>query len=155
MKHYLRKSGVLWKNFKTFATGLTERVRQPAISFAQSQHRPVKYLPASSTSKEEVALEIAQRDGVRSGLVAALSCVEPCRTWFVRGNRQTKKLELKLQWGKCLHLYFYLLHEQLGWLHLRLQTWFPFLIQVCLNGREWLARQMDRAGLAYRRADNC
>src|ERR1700674_330359 len=36
----------------------------------------------------------------------------------------------------------------------RLQTWFPFEIQVYLNGREWLARQMDRAGLSYRRSDN-
>ena len=25
----------------------------------------------------------------------------------------------------------------------RIQTWFPFRIQICLNGREWLARQMD------------
>ncbi len=83
-----------------------------------------------------------------------LSCVEPCRTWFARGNRQTRELELKLQRGKCLHLYFYYLHEVLGWVSVRLQTWFPFLIQICLNGREWLARQMDAEGLAYRRQDN-
>jgi hypothetical protein len=36
-----------------------------------------------------------------------------------------------------------------------LQSWFPFLVQICLNGREWLGRQMDAAGIAYRRADNC
>jgi len=43
----------------------------------------------------------------------------------VRGNRLTKKLELKLNWGKCIYLYFYFLHQRLGFLHLRLQTWFP------------------------------
>jgi hypothetical protein len=37
----------------------------------------------------------------------------------------------------------------------RIQTWFPFAVQICLNGREWLARQMDGAGLAYFRQDNC
>src|ERR1039458_9791753 len=37
----------------------------------------------------------------------------------------------------------------------RIQTWFPFRIQICLNGREWLARQMDQAGLRYVRQDNC
>jgi hypothetical protein len=37
----------------------------------------------------------------------------------------------------------------------RIQTWFPFAIQVCLNGREWLARQMDHVGLRYVRRDNC
>jgi hypothetical protein len=47
------------------------------------------------------------------------------------------------------------MHEQLGFLHLRVQTWFPFLIQICLNGREWLGRQMDEAGMRYRREDNC
>ena len=106
-------------------------------------------------SKEQLARQIQERDGVKSGLIAILSCVEPCHTWFLRGNRVTKKLELKLDWGRCLHLYFYWMHEQLGFLHLRLQTWFPFLIQICLNGREWLGRQMEEAGISYRREDNC
>jgi hypothetical protein len=155
MQYYLRRSGVLWKDFKAFATGLTERIRQHATALAQTQHRPVIYLPSSRTTKETLARQIAERDGIRSGLIALFSCVEPCRTWFARGNRATQKLELKLQWGKCIHLYFYWRHEQLGFLHLRLQTWFPFLLQVCLNGREWLARQLDAAGLAYHREDNC
>jgi hypothetical protein len=155
MQYYLRSAGVLWKDFKTFATGLTERIRQSAAQLAQTQHRPVIYLPSSRTTKETLARQIAERDHVRTGLIALFSCVEPCRTWFARGNRATQKLELKLQWGKCIHLYFYFLHEQLGFLHLRLQTWFPFLLHVCLNGREWLARQMDAAGIAYRRQDNC
>ena len=37
----------------------------------------------------------------------------------------------------------------------RIQTWFPFQIQICLNGRQWLARQTDQAGLSYVRQDNC
>ena len=39
-------------------------------------------------------------------------------------------------------------------MHLRLQTWFPFQIEICFNGREWLTRQLDRAGVAYQRQDN-
>jgi hypothetical protein len=37
----------------------------------------------------------------------------------------------------------------------RIQTWFPFRIQICVNGREWLARSMDAAGLHYLQRDNC
>jgi hypothetical protein len=38
----------------------------------------------------------------------------------------------------------------------RIQTWFPFSIQVCLNGREWLARQLQAEGRAdFKRHDNC
>lgn len=155
MMYYLQRAGVLWKDFKGFATGLTDRIRQAGVALAQKHDRPMIYLPSSRTNKEQIALEVKTRQRVRSGLVAVISCVEPCRTWFARGNRATRKLELKLQWGKCVHLYFYLIHQQVGWLSVRLQTWFPFLIQVCINGREWLARQMDTAGLAYRREDNC
>jgi hypothetical protein len=35
-----------------------------------------------------------------------------------------------------------------------LQTWFPYLIHISLNGHEWLARQMDEKGLRYRKVDN-
>jgi len=155
MEYYLKQVGVLWKDFKGFAVGLTDRIRQAGAALAEKHRCPMIYLPSSRTNKEQIALEAKQRQRVHSGLVAVLSCVEPCRTWFARGNHDTKKLELKLLWGKCIHLYFYLIDEQVGWLSLRLQTWFPFLIQVCLNGREWLARQMDAAGVRYRREDNC
>jgi len=40
-------------------------------------------------------------------------------------------------------------------MHARIQTWFPFCIHVCINGREWLSRRMDREGLRYCRQDNC
>jgi hypothetical protein len=155
METYLYRAGVLWKDFKTFASGLTQRIRQAAADLAQKAQRPLLYLPSSQSSKDELARTIAQRDQVGSGLVAIFSCLEPCRTYAVCGNRSTQKLQLKLESGKCLHLYFYVIHPVLGWLHLRLQTWFPFLIQIGLNGREWLSRQLDATGLPYRRYHNC
>lgn len=155
MEEYTWQAGVLWKNFKGFATALTARVRGAAEALAGQHKRPVLYLNSSRIRKEDKAREIQQRDKIESGLIAVFSCVEPCRTWFVRGNRESRKLELRLGWGKCIHLYFYWMHEELGFMHLRLQTWFPFLVQVCLNGREWLGRQMDRAKLNYQREDNC
>jgi hypothetical protein len=42
-----------------------------------------------------------------------------------------------------------------GLRYTRLQSWFPFTMHVGLNGREWLARQMTQAGIAYRQRDNC
>jgi hypothetical protein len=55
----------------------------------------------------------------------------------------------------CTHFYHYFMHADFGLMHVRVQSWFPFTVEVCLNGREWLARQMDRAGLRYQQADNC
>jgi hypothetical protein len=155
MEYYLLSQGFLFKDFKSYVTRLTDQVRQSAADLAERCGRRVIYLQSNCYQKEDLAREIMTQERVKAGLITILSAVEPCRTWFVRGNRQTKKLELKLNWGKCVHLYFYYLHEQLGFLHLRLQTWFPFLVQICFNGREWLARQLDAAGIRYQRRDNC
>jgi hypothetical protein len=73
----------------------------------------------------------------------------------IERNAAKKRLELVRRYRKCLHYYWYEIHPECGFLHLRLRTWFPFDVQICLNGREWLARQLDRAGLGYERYDNC
>jgi len=153
-EEYLSQAKVLYKDFKQFATGMTIEVCHSAERLAQSLKRPFTYLNSSALSKEELARKIAERDGIKKGLVAIFRCVEPCRTYKMRSDYQTKKLKPQLQLGKCLHLYFYVQHQRLGLLHLRLQTWFPFLIHICLNGHDWLARQMDENGLRYRKADN-
>lgn len=41
----------------------------------------------------------------------------------------------------CGVLYPYQIHPQVGWMYARIQTWFPFQIQVGINGREWLVNQ--------------
>jgi hypothetical protein len=155
MMRYLSCVGVLLKDFAGFAAGWTERVRAATHQLAQESDRPLLYLHSSSERKELIARERARRDGVQQGLIGIWSVVEPCLTYFVRRDRQRKKLVLRLEPGKCLHYYFYFLHEQLGLLHLRLQTWFPFAIQLCLNARLWLARQLEAAGIGYLQRENC
>ena len=88
------------------------------------------------------------------GLVCVLSVLEPCRSFAVAPNRQTRRLEVVRRPRKCLHYYLYLIDPEFGWMHVRLQTWAPYEIQVYVNGREWLARQLDAAGIGYRRSDN-
>jgi len=36
----------------------------------------------------------------------------------------------------------------------RMQTWFPYRIQIAVNGREWLARQLEKAGVGFTRVGN-
>jgi hypothetical protein len=155
MLSYLSCVSVLLKDFAAFAANWTERVRKAAHQLAQAAGRPLSYLHASSERKELLARELARRDGLTKGLIGIWSVVEPCLSYFVRRDREQKKLVLRLEPGKCLHYYFYFLHEQLGLLHLRLQTWFPFAIHVCINGRHWLARQLDQAGIDYVQRENC
>lgn len=155
MYSFLQATGVLLKDFTRYAKGITERIRQRTVRDAEQAGRPVIYLPSSQDSKEAIAREIAERDGVREGLICVLTCVEPCAYHSVGPNRELKRLELRYGSGKCLHQYHYFQHPRLGFLHTRLQTWFPFTLHVCFNGREWLARQLDAAGSGYLRRDNC
>ena len=113
------------------------------------------YLPGSQDRKDDIAREIAQRDRIEEGTICVLKTVEFCRSYEVSGNRQTRQIELRPRQRKCLHLYHYLIHPVFGLMHVRLQTWYPFDLQVCLNGREWLSRQLDAAGIGYVRERNC
>ena len=155
MEAYLNACRVLIKDFRTFALGLTGRIKAAAYAAAEQAGRPFRYLPHSQLSKEDLARQIARTDGVTSGLIAIFSALENCLSYSVRGDRQTKHIHLVLEPRKCLHLYHYFLDPDLGLCHVRVQTWFPFTVDICLNGRDRLARQMDAAGLAYRQRDNC
>lgn len=155
MQGFLNCSGVLLKDFKTYVQGVTDRVRAATERLAKEAGRPLIYLNSSRISKEEKARQIAERDGIQEGLVCVFSTVESCFSYEVHRDAQKRKLELRGRPQKCLHYYFYLQHREFGFMHLRLQTWFPLNIHIAMNGREWLARQLDAAGLAYRRSDNC
>jgi hypothetical protein len=73
----------------------------------------------------------------------------------VRQNHQTKKLEVRVEPGKCLHYYHYYLDATYGLRYTRLQSWFPFTMHVGLNGRDWLERQLLTAGIDFVKKDNC
>jgi len=125
--------GILLKEFKEYAMGLTEQLKTASLQMALSAGRPVQYLNSSSIRKEDVAREIARRDNIQSGLICVLTAVEPCSSFHVRRDRATKKLP---SWRKCLHLYHYFMHPNLGFMHARVQSWLPFNVPVCINGRD-------------------
>lgn len=155
MGTWLGHTGVLLKDFRDYAMGLTDQIKQATKDLAEKAERPLRYLHSSSLRKEHLARDIAQRDGIDEGLVCVLTAVEPCHTFTVGPNREAKKLELRSHHGKCLHQYFYLIDPQVGWLNVRLQTWFPFTIHIVINGREWLSHQLFRKGIDFERRDNC
>lgn len=152
---YLGALGILLKDFGALVLDWTERVKQAACAAVEHAGRPVIYLPSGQTSKEETARQIAERDRIRKGPICMLTAVEPCQTFEIHRNRARRRLELKVRQRKCLHLYRYEIHPQFGFVHVRMQTWLPFSVQIYINGREWLARQLDNAGIGYQRADNC
>jgi hypothetical protein len=155
MMVYLWRMRVLMKDFGAWAQERSDRIKAAANQLAVEAGRPMHYLNSAKVSKEDLARSIAQRDQIQQGLITILSAVEPCMAFEVHCDRQAKRIEIRSRQRKCLHLYYYLMHPRFGFMHVRVQTWAPYTLRVCVNGREWLARQLDAAGIGYRRRDNC
>jgi hypothetical protein len=156
---FLSRQGVLLKDFGKYAQQSTQTLKTHIEGIGQEAGCPLQYLSSAPThakgqTKEDLARSMAKRDGVTEGLVCIISVLETCMSFDVQGNRKTCKLEVVRRARKCLHYYLYYLDREFGLMHIRLQSWFPFELQVYVNGREWLARQLDQRGIAYERYDN-
>lgn len=157
MRALLCSAKILLKDFAQHAKGLSQQIGQLARQAATDQQRPYHYIRGSSSSfdKEAWIQRAAQKDDIHQGLIAVLGAVEPCSVMTVRVNHRTQRLEPVHELRKCLHFYHYFEDLTFGRCHVRVQSWYPFTVDVCLNGRAMLARQMDQHHLAYRQADNC
>jgi hypothetical protein len=155
MMNYLWKVQVKLKEFSAWSQSLTEQIRGASEEVMKQSGRRLVYLNDPSVSKEDVARSIASQERIEQGPVCLLSCVEPCWSYELHKDRERKELQLVARKRKCLHLYHYWMHDELGLMHARLQTWLPFNLKLCLNGREWLCRSLERQGIDYRRRENC
>ena len=155
MSKFLSTYKVLLKDFHTWAEKATDRLVAGVQQVAGRWDQKVQYVASPHVSKEELVDKWTAGQKPHNGLLAVLSAVEPCRSFNVYRCREAKQLELRYLNRKCLHYYLYFQDEMFGRMHVRLQSWFPFHVHICMNGREWLSRQMDAARLSYLRRDNC
>ena len=146
--------GVLKMRRKDFLPWL-ERHSQTLVEQAQTlagRHgRPYEYR-AGKFSKEKFIHDLIRRDGLREGLVAVLCTQETCRTVKLRYGQGRPQLVFARRPQRVL--YFYQIDADFGLMYIRLQTWFPYTIQVYVNGHDWLARQMIRRRLGFVQQDN-
>lgn len=102
--------------------------------------------------KETLIRTILKEHPVQEGLIAVLCCKEKARTVKLgKGNGRPW-----LYFTNVPHrvLYFYYLDPDFGIMHIRVQTYFPFTIQVYVNGHEWLAQQLLAQQLGFVQQDN-
>jgi len=149
MEQYLWQNQILFKDYGQHVKQVSERVKNGSLKGFQKQGLRVVFLRSPAVDKDALAREVAKENKIHSGLVCAISTLEPSPTFEHRGTHIIRRER------PCHVLYHYQIHPELGWMYARIQTWFPFNVQIGLNGREWLARQMDQEGLKYRQQGNC
>jgi hypothetical protein len=156
---FLWTHGVALKDFTPYAKWTTAQIADNARGLAQAAGRPVISFDHVKTRnysqrKDELALSIAAEDGITEGVICVISAVESCMSFQVRKSFKTKTISMYRRERKCLHHYVHLMDPEFGFMHIRIQGWIPYDVQVYINGREWLARRLDEAGIGYLRHDN-
>jgi hypothetical protein len=155
MFFFLEHAGIRLLDYKDFVGQTTERLKQASLAAAAALGRPVQYLESAAIDKEALARQLLAQHPISEGLLCVFKSLEPCMTFEYHRSPERHERGLRLRPSKCLHLYHYFLHPRFGFCHARIQTWFPFNVQICLNGREWLARQLAREGRTdFKRVDN-
>ena len=147
---FLAARGVLNKDYKDWMLA-----QSAALITAVDQHaqatcgRGIIPIASCHTRKETLAHARQQEAGITEGLIGVWSCVEAGSSFRAVFDRERGFPQLQNTSTRCKHLYFYYDHPTYGFMSVRLQTWFPYGVQIAVNGREWLRRGLDAAGCPY------
>ena len=142
--YYLIQNNVQLKDFNKFALSQTDSLCSHIEDYVKENNVEIKYLSSGKINKDDIAREEFDKNINKTGIISAFSVVELCNTMTVAPNRETQKLEVTSRPTKCKHYYFYYNDEEFGWMFLKIQTWFPYNVQIYINGREYLSKIFDK-----------
>ncbi len=151
MERFLSGRRIPYRDYDTFVKEQSTRLKLHAQQVATRAGRPFIYLNGF-TRKEDFVQKIIHKDNVTSGLVCVLTTLETIRSFAMRYGEGKPRLVRAPR--RTLVVYFYFIDREFGLMHVRLETWFPMTLQICINGHNWLARKLDRHGIRYTRVDN-
>src|SRR5262245_19895558 len=138
----VRRSGSL----KTLAPQYSDRLVEHARAWARKAGRTYESR-TGQFRKDEWALNLVRDQGISEGLVGILCTLETCPSFtLVPGPQRPQFVSRSRQ---QLVLYYYVRDREFGLVHVRLQTWLPFTVQVDVHGHEWLAQQMVHETLSF------
>jgi len=138
----------------------TERYRQWLRGYALEQDIPLLQAPKGAR-KEDLVLPYYRRLGGQEGVACILSSMEQGRTFVSYAPRYPLRREPNPDYriiAACrkqfLHYYAYIFDPVAGPMSLRIATYLPFNITCYLNGHSFLAQELSRQGVRFRKEDN-
>ena len=146
-----RRLRIRRKDFLDQVQQMSQQLVEHARRMADQVGAPYRYLQGKHDKKRMID-QIARDRRHPEGLLAVLCVQETCRTVKLLHARRRPWLRFARRPQRVL--YYYFLDPEFGRMYVRLQTWFPFTVQVYVNGHEWLARQMLRRRLGFVQQEN-
>ena len=131
---------------------VTERFREAVKEKAERERIPIRQFDHKER-KDETANQIRKERGIRDGVVFVGVAQEKAKTY------QGKKINGQLEFTRdktayVNHYYFYIDDVDAGPLFIKICSYAPWGIKFCLNGHEWVKRQMEKQGIAFEALDN-
>jgi len=141
---------ILNKNYKKWMLKQTETLVETVDQYAKKNcGQGIIPLKTWRIRKEAEAHKRQQTEQIDEGLIGVWSCLEAGSSYRAVYCAKAGYPQLQNCPIHCKHLYFYFDHEEFGFMNIRLQTWFPYHIQICMNGREWLRRSLERLEIDF------
>jgi hypothetical protein len=136
---------------RTLAPQYSYRLVAHAREWARKAGRTYIYR-TGKFRKDEWAQHLIRDQGISEGLVGILCTQETCPSFKLMTGPNRPEF-ISRDRPQRVH-YYYFLDPQFGLIHVRLQTWLPFTVQVYVNGHEWLAQQMVQRKLGFVQQQN-
>jgi len=143
------------------SSALMERITRPFVEaiavFAKRKGIPVVTF-AKNQRKDDVAKEHLARFAHREGVLFIGKAQEKASVFRTekRRNPQTGQAYPWIVRSTAMvnHYYFYCVDEDFGPFFLKYCSYFPYNAKLCINGHEYLKRQLDNEGIGYQALDN-
>ena len=131
---------------------ISERFREAVKALAERDGIPV-YQFRHKEKKDDLANEFRRQRAVRDGIVFIGVAQEKAQAF------QGRKINGQFQFERdktvyVNHYYFYIDDKEFGPLFVKVCSYAPWSIKLCLNGHEWAKRQLDKRGIRYEALDN-
>jgi hypothetical protein len=132
--------------FVTAVADFVEREHVPMITFGKGQRKDdvAKQYHAQFRGKEGIVLVGKAQEKTPVFRTEKRRNPDTGRTypWIVRSTAMVN------------HVYFYGLDEDFGPFFLKFCTYFPYTAKLCINGHEYVKRQLAKEGIAFEALDN-
>jgi hypothetical protein len=131
---------------------ISEKFRQAVKELGEQEQIPI-YSFDHRERKDEVANRWRRQRGVRDGIVFIGVAQEKAKAF--RGKKVDGQFEFDRDKTVYVnHYYFYIDDEDFGPLFVKVCSYAPWGIKLCLNGHEWAKRQLEKRKIAYEALDN-
>jgi len=101
MASFLESRKIYRRDVKRFVLTQAYRLKDHARQLAAREGRPYQYF-GERPKKEDLARQVAERDGIREGLVCVFATLEPRRTFSLRWREGSAFI----QWARRKSLLF-------------------------------------------------